>query len=152
MFWQLRNLDREISEIRETNLHLEEKVETLSLQNSSSVFNHSANSLFSELSMSQHMSQSTDSVDMAGISHNSSIHQPVSASFYHFIFSFSKINESPKHSYLQVSKIPSKNRKGKSLNKGRKLFPGHLSFQVERMRRERKSNVAILKKSGERSF
>ena len=75
---QLRNLDREISEIRETNLHLEEKVETLSLQNSSSVFNHSANSLFSELSMSQHMSQSTDSVDMAGISHNSSIHQPVS--------------------------------------------------------------------------
>ncbi len=80
---QLRNQENEISELREQTVHLEEKVENLSLQNTSSVFQHSANSLFNELSMSQHMSQSTDSIDMA---HQPTHHQPVSAlSFLHFL-------------------------------------------------------------------
>ena len=127
-------------------------METLSLQNSSSLFNHSANSLFNELSMSQHMSQSTDSVDMAGISHNSSIHQPVSASFCYFIFSFSKINESPKHSYLQVSKSPSKYRKSKSLNKGRKLGRGGFFLPSGMDEEEKKIKCCDFEKNGERSF
>ena len=124
-------------------------METLSLQNSSSVFNHSANSLFSELSMSQHMSQSTDSVDMAGISHNSSIHQPVSTSFYFF---FSKINRPPKQSRLAVSKSPSKDRKGKKVEQRSKIGPGDLSLPSRKDEEGKKIKCCDFEKNGERSF
>ncbi len=81
--FQLRTAERENRELREQNSHLEEKLESSELQNSSSVFNHSANSLFSELSASQHLSHSTDSMDLT-TSHTSQqpsqppYHNPVS--------------------------------------------------------------------------
>ncbi len=46
-------------------MHLEERVESLTLSSSAApgAFSHSGSSLFSELSMSQNMSQSTDSME-----------------------------------------------------------------------------------------
>ncbi len=104
IFFQLRTAERENRELLEQNTHLEEKLESTELQNSSSVFNHSANSLFSELSASQHLSHSTDSMDLT-TSHVSqqasqpSYHNPVSIR----MSSLKAVTERPDWSFTQLA-------------------------------------------------